>query len=209
MSRESLLRSLSRSKTGSKDSLDRWIVEAGVRSRNMWRKLDAENGGGALLPPESMGCHPSTNPNGIGHHHQLRVPSPNLRLGPVRKLHSSQTAIIPESSCQLSRSPMKGYRVPGRLTDPRRPKEKTYRELEEQERFPGLDKDTARLVRHSSNLNLSQHIYSEPSFENCPPKHGNQPQKSKKFSFAFWKWEGQTNLYVLNQSDLWRCWYYF
>jgi len=66
-----------------------------------------------------------------------------------------------------------------------------YRELREQERFPGLDKETARAALHSSSgLALSQqHIYSEPSFETpSPPPLASAPSKSsKKFTFAFWK----------------------
>jgi len=73
---------------------------------------------------------------------------------------------------------------------PNNMREKSYRELEDQERYPGLDKETARLVLHSSNLNLSQqHIYSEPNFEHCPSAHqqSNQPAKAKKPFYAFWK----------------------
>lgn len=160
-------------------------MEAGVRGgqRNAWRRYDYEDT--ALLPPDPYGYHPSTNPNGVGMGH-CRVPSPNPRLGPC-KLHSPQAAIIPEGipGRPLSKGPP-GYYPQAvnnlRLNEPRRSKDKPYRELDEQERYPGLDKDTARLVLHSSNLNLSQHIYSEPSFEN--PK---QPPKPKKFSLAFWK----------------------
>lgn len=204
LSRESLLRSLSRSKTGSKDSLDRW-VEAGVRSRSMWRKLETEDPSlmnpAADSKPTGKGLPPPANTRDMmmgnnitrerGDCAAAGYPSPNLKPGGVRKQHSQSTAIIPENN---NRQPIKNGFYPVNNTGSnsrsdvlRRQKEKCYRELEEQERYPGLDKDTARLVLHSSNLNLNQHIYSEPSFERCSPQPLQPSTKSKKFSFAFWK----------------------
>ncbi|ODN00303.1 hypothetical protein Ocin01_06378, partial [Orchesella cincta] len=199
LSRESLLRSLSRSKTGSRDSLDRW-VENGMRSRGVWRPVDDD-------PSTSLGPH-SKSGGPLGHSssrggidHPMRgdrngYPSPHVgssgsprRIGhPVMPPECvSRIPIKNSSACNLGNC---GSTPRNEL---RRPKEIiSYRELDEQERFPGLDKDTARTTLHNSSLNLSQHIYSEPSFDNIPPppapnaKNGQSP-KGKKFSFTFWK----------------------
>jgi hypothetical protein len=242
-----MLRSLSRSKIGSTDSLDRWVEAAGLRARSMWRKLPEDpsrtNSGEPALPIHKGAAAGNNNkfpptpppPNGLtgredreGYHHpssslMSNSKPPGGAMVGHRKLHSSSSAaMIPEGIQSRSHSihssnnnnvntnsngrPLgpshsgyypgsfqnatSGARVMDMSKRPINPREKSYRELDEQERYPGLDKDNARIVLHSSNANLSQqHIYSEPTFEHSSSSHSqsNQAAKSKKFSFKFWK----------------------
>jgi len=178
------LRSLSRSKAGSRDSLDRW-VEKGVRSRGMWRKLEEEQHVGKGMTESKFGPHPS-----LAQSDRFPAPStPNSKSGKHylspekyhRPINGSGNKIRKDQSTLPSQSSSRGL-------DPKRqtlnPKDKSYKELGEQERFPGLDRETARSL-HSSSQNLSQHIYSEPSFDSHRSSHS--INKPKKFSFAFWK----------------------
>lgn len=182
LSRESLLRSLSRSKAGSRDSLDRW-VENGVRSRGMWRKVEEEHqqklglitepkfGTGPRQPPMQSDRYLTTTNKSDKYY----KPEKQNRVGNGNKIYrdTPPTTVIQGSG-----------RLDARIHHSTS-REKSYKELGEQERFPGLDRETARPL-HSSNLSLSQqHIYSEPSFDSHRSSHS--ITKPKKFSFAFWK----------------------
>ncbi|CAG7834648.1 unnamed protein product [Allacma fusca] len=184
LSRESLLRSLSRSKTGSRDSLDRW-VENGVRSRSMWRNEEVEGHGKSVST--SRDNHHLPQPQPQQNHHLYATPlsaDKRDKQGKAKPLHENHHMSRDKPSKPPTTCPSSGNI--SRL-DPKKCREKSYRELDETERFPGLDKDTARVTLHSSNLNLSQHIYSEPSFETSSANTSTTPSKSKRFSFAFWK----------------------
>lgn len=205
LSRESLLRSASRcaKMSDSRDSLDRW-VENGIRSRGVWRKLEEDS----LPPPpppivaSSSGAGVSGHGNGRGYYnHEFSSSVEHLGSGAHGKPHrilpstprrlgelgpGKNTPLLTRTATNLSTSRLDSTSSPSK----RAIIGKGYRELSEQERYPGLDRETARVSHHSSNLNLShhQHIYSEPSYETSLLVPHSQPNsKSKKFSFAFWK----------------------
>ena len=193
LSRESLLRSLSRSKTGSRDSLDRW-VENGVRTRNMWRKVaeDDEGHGKSSSGRENQPHHHphhhhphSTQNNSQQQQQQHMYAVPHSGDKSKQLQQQGKKIISQENNMNRDKQLIKSPPLPSSNSRPdlRKPNGKGYRELDDTERFPGLDKDTARVTLHSSNLNLSQHIYSEPSFDTPPAP----ASKSKRFSFAFWK----------------------
>lgn len=169
-----------------------------MRTKGMWRPADddptsiphSKPGGVVGLSHPVGGIEQATRGERSGY------PSPHIGSGSPRRIgHPMMQMECP------SRIPVKnsgGCHVPNcgsnSRGDLRRPPKEiiSYRELDEQERFPGLDKDSARTTLHNSSLNLSQHIYSEPSFDNIPSssaqagKTGQSP-KGKKFSFTFWK----------------------
>jgi len=172
-----------------------------MRSRGVWRPMDDDPT--SLVPHAKSGiagAHGHSSSRAVMEHpvrgERNGYPSPHMgssgsprRIGhPVMPPDClSRIPVKNSSACNLANC---GSTPRNEL---RRPKEIiSYRELDEQERFPGLDKDTARTTLHNSSLNLSQHIYSEPSFDNIPSqppangKNGQSP-KGKKFSFTFWK----------------------
>lgn len=189
LSRESLLRSASRSnKDASRDSLDRW-VESGIRSRGAWRKLE-ENAVPTL--DSGIGSRPfyqhEKNSGSVEHLIPGTTSSNskcNRRSGDI----NAKPSLLARTSTNLSSS---SHRHHHQDLSNKKVVGKGYRELTDQERFPGLDRESARAL-HSSSFNLNhQHIYSEPSFETSllvpsSQSNNNGSSKHKKFSFAFWK----------------------
>lgn len=169
----------------------------------MWRPMDDEHTSmphhKSMVVGTSLGLSP--NRGGIDRDpirgDRIGYPSPHMGVTGSPRRIGHPVMPMPLDCSRIPGKSSSGCNIPncgsGSRSDLRRPKEIiSYRELDEQERFPGLDKDTARATLHNSSLNLSQHIYSEPSFDTTPSssaphaKNG-QSSKGKRFSFTFWK----------------------